>query len=56
MNPAPGSPGEFRRSTRPGNSPVFNVYPTEVEEILNRHPRVAKAAVIGVPEDKLVRQ
>ncbi|HZD23111.1 MAG TPA: AMP-binding protein, partial [Acidimicrobiia bacterium] len=29
----------------------FNVYPTEVEEVLYRHPKVEKAAVIGVPDD-----
>jgi long-chain acyl-CoA synthetase len=29
----------------------FNVYPTEVEEVLYKHPKVAKAAVIGVPDD-----
>ncbi len=28
-----------------------NVYPREVEEILYRHPAVAEAAVIGVPDD-----
>jgi long-chain acyl-CoA synthetase len=27
----------------------FNVYPREVEEILFRHPKVAEAAVIGIP-------
>jgi long-chain acyl-CoA synthetase len=27
----------------------FNVYPREVEEVLLRHPKVAEAAVIGVP-------
>jgi long-chain acyl-CoA synthetase len=27
----------------------FNVYPREVEEVLHRHPKVAEAAVIGVP-------
>jgi long-chain acyl-CoA synthetase len=27
----------------------FNVYPREVEEVLYRHPKVAEAAVIGVP-------
>lgn len=29
----------------------FNVYPTEVEEVLYRHPKVSKAAVIGIPDD-----
>jgi long-chain acyl-CoA synthetase len=28
----------------------FNVYPTEVEEILYRHPKIQKVAVIGVPD------
>jgi long-chain acyl-CoA synthetase len=27
----------------------FNVYPREVEEVLMRHPKIAEAAVIGVP-------
>jgi long-chain acyl-CoA synthetase len=31
----------------------FNVYPREVEEVLNRHPGVAQVAVIGVPDDRL---
>jgi long-chain acyl-CoA synthetase len=30
----------------------FNVYPNEVEDALYRHPKVSKAAVIGVPDDK----
>ena len=30
----------------------FNVYPKEVEDVLSRHPEVAAAAVIGVPDDK----
>ena len=30
----------------------FNVYPNEVEEVLYHHPKVAKAAVIGVPDAK----
>ncbi|MEX0991777.1 MAG: long-chain fatty acid--CoA ligase [Actinomycetota bacterium] len=29
----------------------FNVYPTAVEEALYRHPKILKAAVIGVPDD-----
>ncbi|GGX86870.1 AMP-dependent synthetase [Streptomyces minutiscleroticus] len=29
----------------------YNVYPREVEEALMRHPAVAQAAVIGVPDD-----
>jgi len=28
----------------------FNVYPTQVEEILYRHPLVAKACVVGIPD------
>lgn len=29
----------------------FNVYPTEVEEMLHNHPKVARVAVIGVPDE-----
>lgn len=29
----------------------FNVYPTEVEAALLRHPRIAQVAVIGVPDE-----
>lgn len=29
----------------------FNVYPREVEEVLIRHPAVAEAAVIGLPDE-----
>jgi acyl-CoA synthetase (AMP-forming)/AMP-acid ligase II len=29
----------------------FNVYPTEVEGVLYRHPDVLKASVVGVPDD-----
>lgn len=29
----------------------FNVYPREVEEVLYEHPKVAQAAVIGIPDE-----
>ena len=30
----------------------YNVYPTEVEAVLVRHPAVATAAVFGVPDEQ----
>ena len=30
----------------------FNVYPREVEEVLARHPAVAEAAVVGIPDER----
>jgi long-chain acyl-CoA synthetase len=30
----------------------FNVYPNEIEDAVYRHPKIAKVAVIGVPDDK----
>ena len=29
----------------------FNIYPSEVEKILNRHPKVSESAVVGYPDD-----
>jgi long-chain acyl-CoA synthetase len=29
----------------------FNVYPTEIEQVLYRHPKIAKVSVVGVPHD-----
>jgi long-chain acyl-CoA synthetase len=31
----------------------YNVYPTEIEDVLHSHPAVAEAAVIGIPDDRL---
>jgi long-chain acyl-CoA synthetase len=30
----------------------FNVYPTEVEEILYRHPKIQRVSVVGVPDER----
>ena len=29
----------------------FNVYPTEVEDVMFHHPKVSKALVVGLPDD-----
>jgi long-chain acyl-CoA synthetase len=29
------------------------VYPSEIEDVLNSHPAVAEAAVVGVPDERL---
>ncbi|HEX6263630.1 MAG TPA: long-chain fatty acid--CoA ligase [Actinomycetota bacterium] len=30
----------------------FNVYPTDVEQVLYRHPKVQKVSVVGIPDEK----
>jgi acyl-CoA synthetase (AMP-forming)/AMP-acid ligase II len=57
--------GDFGRLTPEGNLQLsgraheryirggYNVYPAEVEETLSLHPEVARAAVVGVPDDVL---
>lgn len=30
----------------------FNVYPTDVEEVLYRHPKVQQVCVVGIPDEK----
>ncbi|HPP96331.1 MAG TPA: long-chain fatty acid--CoA ligase [Spirochaetota bacterium] len=30
----------------------YNVYPREIEEVLYKHPRIQKAAAIGIPDEK----
>jgi long-chain acyl-CoA synthetase len=30
----------------------FNVYPTDVEQVLYRHPKIQQVAVVGIPDDK----
>ncbi|WP_409305534.1 class I adenylate-forming enzyme family protein [Peribacillus sp. SCS-155] len=31
----------------------FNIYPRDVEEILNRHDKVVEAAVVGIPDERM---
>jgi acyl-CoA synthetase (AMP-forming)/AMP-acid ligase II len=57
--------GDFGRLTPEGNLQLsgraheryirggYNVYPAEVEEALSSHPAVARAAVVGIPDDVL---
>ncbi|WP_433629551.1 class I adenylate-forming enzyme family protein [Halomicrococcus sp. NG-SE-24] len=34
------------------NTAGYNVYPSEIEELLYEHPDVADAAVVGIPDDR----
>jgi long-chain acyl-CoA synthetase len=29
----------------------FNVYPTDIEQVLYRHPKVQKVSVVGIPDE-----
>ncbi len=29
----------------------YNIYPREIEEVLNRHPKVSESIVVGIPDD-----
>jgi long-chain acyl-CoA synthetase len=29
----------------------FNVYPTEIEDVIFRHPKVLKVSVVGIPDE-----
>jgi acyl-CoA synthetase (AMP-forming)/AMP-acid ligase II len=31
----------------------YNIYPSEVEDLLARHPKIARAAVVGLPDERL---
>ena len=31
----------------------YNVYPSEIEDVLARHPKITRAAVVGLPDDRL---
>src|SRR6266581_535962 len=31
----------------------FNIYPRDIEEVLNRHPAVIESAVIGIPSERM---
>ncbi|MFC4603870.1 AMP-binding protein [Rhodococcus kronopolitis] len=48
--------GELRIVDRLGDTFIvggFNVYPSEVEQVLGRAPGVAEVAVVGVPDERL---
>jgi len=44
------------RQKRMIKSSGMNVYPAQVEDALYKHPDVAKACVIGVPDEKQVQR
>jgi long-chain acyl-CoA synthetase len=31
----------------------YNVYPSEIENVLHAHPAIAEAAVVGIPDERL---
>jgi long-chain acyl-CoA synthetase len=34
----------------------YNVYPSEIEDVLHSHPAVAEAAVVGIPDNRLGKE
>jgi len=44
------------RQKRMIKSSGMNVYPAQVEDVLYKHPDVAKACVIGVPDEKQIQR
>ena len=46
------SSSRTRRRTFPTMVSGFNVYPTDVEQVLYRYPKIAQVCVVGIPDDK----
>ena len=44
------------RQKRMIKSSGMNVYPTQVEDVLYKHPDVLKACAIGVPDEKQIQR